>query len=190
MTKNKFLSLEFIISDYTYWWTSDHKNGTWNFTKIPLSNFNGRVLHASQMNFLEDDILYSEMTEEEGGKFWFYEIEGCEPAALEPVIAGTLSWNEMARFVIDEISLEAATPFFYNSLVRKKDNCTYTIANTEYFVTAFLPGQVFAILGDNYSFDNPNWISIQVKNQEEFKEVISQFYIYAIRNSRKEWIEV
>lgn len=184
--KTRFLTLEFIINDNTYWLTSDCNSGDpICFTVIPLKLFDGFQLKTGKMflpNVSDEEAICSSIRCFDNGEVEFQEkdeISDKKNIKLESF--PTISWNEMAKLAMSAISLEEGEKFFHNQIIGKRPDCKFQLHDVDYRVTAFLPDQVFAIYGEDYSQDNPNWISFHVDGDRDyFNEVVSQFYVKAI----------
>jgi hypothetical protein len=186
MKKVGFLSCEFINENMSYWLVTGCGLPDFSFLEIPCSVFPGEL----KSNGLIKEKDYSEIMVflRDGYEYRFKESQD-SPVTLisfSPHSFKNYNWNEMIEVAKQFVSLEDLEGFYQYNIVRKRDVSEYKINDVNYQVSAFLPEEVFAIYGEDYvPQTNPNWISIMSEgNREEFKRILSNFKVVAVRNAR------
>lgn len=190
-TKLGFLSLEFIIGDFTYWLTSGLGRDGFYFTQLPTSLFAGYPLIPHRLG---DGSDYSEITAYSDRNIFQSQNPDCHlhgPMKIATDLTSwpRLSWNEMIAAAMDTIPLADQMGLWYGGLfnghIIRKIDALMPIADVPYQVTAFLPppGEgVFAIIGEDYKLpENPNWVTCRSDTEEAFKAKLRQFRVEAIR---------
>lgn len=180
MSKSGYLSLELVVGEDTYWLTTGLERAGFYFTRLPRSFFGNRFLNPWLLTRNKD---YSEITvdSEKGNIFKASQTGPEEILTIDVMTAVRLSWNDVAMNLIDLIPLEDQTGLWHGHVVEKTDPLLQ-IKEVAYMVTAFLPSQgIFAIRGEDYKLpENPNWITFNCENEEQFKARLKQFKIVAI----------
>lgn len=182
-TKLGFLSLEFIAGDDTYWLTTGLGRDGFYFTVLPRGLFGDATLLPM---FISRETDYSEITPFPGlNAFQSSQSDGVIPLEVDLVAASRLSWNETAARLMDAIPLADQSGLWHNHVVRKADPAL-AISDVNYLVTAFLPppdGEgVLAVRGEDWAIGtNPNWITMMLPTEGEFKARLRQFTVVAMQ---------
>ena len=194
--KKVHLTLEFVVGETTYWMTSatdefrtdSVKEQVVFFTKIPkvdLPNFN---LNADKIWIRNDSKPGSSIDIDDDG-IWFYEEKEFSQAIkinLDYKKYSQYPWAELIKIFKKE-SVENLIYLCHNQLFKKSKSSVLEIPDVGYKVSAFLPPEIFAMRGEDWSIEKPNWFTFNCENEEEFLKQFDNFDLYGYRFGGKEY---
>lgn len=184
----KYLSLEFIIGNDTYWIMSYREDDVEKFGMfyiIPKSDLPEFELIPSRFDHIQE--TYTEIYQNSDSRWTI-------GSADKPETCMDFGGLDMAKYTVNSdiksISdlciknkdWDNLTLFFHQNLVKPKSNCFWKIDDVVYKVTAFLPDQkIVAVMAENYSTDNKNWLTINFDTESDISNFFENFDLFAVK---------
>jgi hypothetical protein len=186
MTNFGYLTLEYIVGDYTYWLESDFEaSPRFSFRVIPLNVFFDKPLNGDM--HITGDKDYSEIKRTDEGLFFkSAQKDEYAPFAINLAACPSLSWSDAFYALVKAgVPLVDLTGFWHQNIVKGTDNAPdWVDKDKTYWVSAWLPDQdepLYAVVREDYKLpENPAAVTVMCENREAFLERLSWFKVHAM----------